>query len=300
MAPIVDLPIVLVNHGGFVPLLFDVLEHLGVQTQFATCVCRGEAAPGGLKGHIVVDLRIPASTTHPDLPAFGKVEVETSVEACIQSVCRIALRHICRDAHAYLRDTPYRLLPRALDQTQRAHRQIVEADHAAYNAGDPCLEVMSHYVLHQDRFITEITGQNRAYRNLVFDAETKLGEQEQLTEKLFQEALQERTDFRENTRLHVELEKRSKAEIERLQKELAERDSRIDQLSRKKKELENTLDRLDEANERRDHRESRHSRRMEAQLKKNADLQNEITQLKKNAALNLRHLKESFKITAKI
>jgi chromosome segregation ATPase len=174
----------------------------------------------------------------------------------------------------------------------------VEADHAAYNAGDPCLEVMSHYVLHQDRFITEITGQNRAYRNLVFDAETKLGEQEQLTEKLFQEALQERTDFRENTRLHVELEKRSKAEIERLQKELAERDSRIDQLNRKKKELEDTLDRLDESNERRDRRESRHSRRMEAQLKKNADLQNEITQLKKNAALNLRHLKESFKITA--
>jgi hypothetical protein len=66
-------------------------------------VCRGEAGPDGLlQGHVVIHLLVPTSTYVPVLHAFMEVAMETSVAACVQSVLRMALCSMMRDAHDYL------------------------------------------------------------------------------------------------------------------------------------------------------------------------------------------------------
>ena len=51
------------------------------------------------------------SETLPELHAFNELKVKTSVEACVQSVSRLTLRRVMRDAHEHLKNGLYRLLP---------------------------------------------------------------------------------------------------------------------------------------------------------------------------------------------
>ena len=111
MAPVVELPVDGLSYGGFTQMLRDVIKELGVPTKRIEYVCLGELGPDGLQGHIVIHLRVPTSETTLELHAFHELEVETSVEACVQSVSHSALCHVMRDAHEHLKNGPYRLLP---------------------------------------------------------------------------------------------------------------------------------------------------------------------------------------------
>ena len=51
------------------------------------------------------------SETLLELHTFQELEVETSIEACVQSVSRSALHHVMRDAHERLRRGLYLLFP---------------------------------------------------------------------------------------------------------------------------------------------------------------------------------------------
>jgi hypothetical protein len=51
------------------------------------------------------------SETLLELHAFDELKVETSVEACVQSVSCSALHRMARDAHEHLKRRLYRLLP---------------------------------------------------------------------------------------------------------------------------------------------------------------------------------------------
>ena len=115
MAPVVELPVDGLAYRGFATILYDVLDLLGVPTEKIEYVCRGEPRPDGLKGHIMVHLKVPASEFVPMLRAFETLEMENSIASCVQSVSRTALRSVMRDAHDYLKIGPYCLLPTALD-----------------------------------------------------------------------------------------------------------------------------------------------------------------------------------------
>jgi hypothetical protein len=95
--------------------MYDVLDSLGVPIEKIEYVCWGEPRPYEFKGHIVVHLKVPASEFVPVLHAFETLEVENSIASCVQSVSRIALHSVMRDAHDYLKTGPYRLVPAALD-----------------------------------------------------------------------------------------------------------------------------------------------------------------------------------------
>ena len=296
MALPAERPVGLETYGGFAPVLFDVLGTLGVHTDDVEYVCRGLPGPNGLQGHTVIVLRVPASTTIPGLRAFRDMEVETSVDACVQAVCRTALRHVCRDAYEHLKDGPYRLLPRALDPAKSVRKQVAAADRAASAVEDPCLEVMGHYVLTQDRYISEIETANHSLRALLSQAKESLAEKEQERLQLYEEASKARTDFWCNTSLHTVREKGMEAEIERLKSQLGAYELRNDHLLCQKLELEDAMERLKLSVEKKKRRENRHGYRMMTQMSKNVTLRRKIKELTENAALNLRHLKEYFKV----
>jgi hypothetical protein len=67
-------------------------------------------------------LKVHASEFVPELHAFEDLQVETSVAACVQSISRLALCRVMRDAHEYLKRGPYHLLPQALYLTQSTRR----------------------------------------------------------------------------------------------------------------------------------------------------------------------------------
>ena len=106
-------------------MLYDVLEELGVPIEQIEYIYRGELGPDGLQVHIVIYLRVPASETLLELHAFQELEVETFVEACVQSISRSTLRRVMLDAHEHLKRGSYHLLPRALDRTQSTRRQVM-------------------------------------------------------------------------------------------------------------------------------------------------------------------------------
>ena len=89
-------------------MLHDILKELGVPAEQIEYAYRGEPGPNGLQGHIIIHLRVPASETLPELHTFNELKVKTSVEACVQSVSRLALRRVMRDAHEHLKNGPYR------------------------------------------------------------------------------------------------------------------------------------------------------------------------------------------------
>ena len=70
MAPAVELPIDGLSYRGFAQMLYDVLEELGVPTEWIRYVYRGELGPDGLQGHIIIHLRVPTSETLPELHTF--------------------------------------------------------------------------------------------------------------------------------------------------------------------------------------------------------------------------------------
>jgi hypothetical protein len=74
-------------------------------------VCRGKPGSDRFKGHIMVHLKVPASEFVLMLHAFETLELKNSIALCVQSVSRIALRCVMRDAHDYLKTGPYHLLP---------------------------------------------------------------------------------------------------------------------------------------------------------------------------------------------
>jgi hypothetical protein len=107
MAPVVKLPVDGLAYHGFTMILYEVLDSLGIPTELIEYVCRGEPGPDKFKGHIMVHLKVPTSEFIPMLRAFETLEVENSIVSCVQSVSRIALRSVMRDAHDYLRTGPY-------------------------------------------------------------------------------------------------------------------------------------------------------------------------------------------------
>ncbi|CAD6238410.1 unnamed protein product [Miscanthus lutarioriparius] len=74
MAPVVKLPVDGLAYRGFATILYDVLDSLGVPTEKIEYVCRGEPRPDGIKGHIVVHLKVPTSEFVPVLRAFETLE----------------------------------------------------------------------------------------------------------------------------------------------------------------------------------------------------------------------------------
>ena len=92
-------------------MLHDFLAKIGVTIDQIEYIYHGELGPNRLQGHIVIHLRVPMSETLLELHVFNELEVETSVEACVQSVSHSALCHVMRDAHEHLKNGPYRLLP---------------------------------------------------------------------------------------------------------------------------------------------------------------------------------------------
>jgi hypothetical protein len=160
---------------GFAMILYGVLDLLGVPTERITCVCRGEARLDRLlQGHVVVHLWVPASAYVPVLHTFEEVAVETSVAACVQSISRMALRSVIRDAHDYLQTRPYRLLPRALNLNQVTVPQDAAADDAARVEVDPCLSASAQYILAQDHYIMEVESQNHSLRDFQFQRDDVL------------------------------------------------------------------------------------------------------------------------------
>lgn len=72
-------------------MLHEVLEELDVPTSQIKYVCRGEMGPEiGLLDHVVICLRVPTSKTILELRAFTILEVERTIEACVQSVSCLA------------------------------------------------------------------------------------------------------------------------------------------------------------------------------------------------------------------
>jgi hypothetical protein len=59
----------------------------------------------------VITIRVPTSETMLELHGITELDVETSIEACVQLVSRKALRHVLHDAREYLKDGPYHLRP---------------------------------------------------------------------------------------------------------------------------------------------------------------------------------------------
>jgi hypothetical protein len=148
MAPLVELAVDARDYCGFATILYEVLDSLGVPTERITCVYRGKAGPDGLlQGHVIVHLLVPASAYVPVLHTFEEVAVETSVAACVQSVSRMALCSMMRDAHDYLQTRPYHPLPRALDLNQVTAPQDTAANHAAHVEVDPSLSASAQYIL---------------------------------------------------------------------------------------------------------------------------------------------------------
>lgn len=119
-------------------------------------------------------LHVPASDTLPDVKAFTNLEVEMTVDTCVQSVSRSELRHICRDARHYLDGGSYHLLPRVLDLTADSETQALEHEWSIFQEADHCLKVTGHYVLAQDRFTLELELRNRRYRSMMFEADEAL------------------------------------------------------------------------------------------------------------------------------
>jgi len=51
-------------------MLYDILAELGVPTEQIEYVCQGEPRNNELEGHIVIHLKVLASTTLPEMHAF--------------------------------------------------------------------------------------------------------------------------------------------------------------------------------------------------------------------------------------
>ena len=67
MAPTVELKIDGESCGGFAQMLREVLQELGVRTELIEYVCQGEQGPDGLQGHIIINIKVPASEAMPKL-----------------------------------------------------------------------------------------------------------------------------------------------------------------------------------------------------------------------------------------
>jgi hypothetical protein len=55
-------------------MLYDVLDELGVPTEWIEYVYRGEPRSDGLQGHIVVHLKVPTNEFIPELHAFEDLQ----------------------------------------------------------------------------------------------------------------------------------------------------------------------------------------------------------------------------------
>lgn len=160
-------------YRGFALILREVLEELGVPAECLVYLCRGKPTPdGGLEGHVVINLKVPASETVPERHAFTELEVETSIDACVHSVSHSALRRVMRDAYERLKGGRFRLLPPALDLSQSTRKQLAAIDLAVLTEKDPYLVTSGLYIL-------EVEQRNHYYRNILFEANESFLKMEQ-------------------------------------------------------------------------------------------------------------------------
>jgi hypothetical protein len=73
MTPAIELPVDGLSYSGFAQMMYDVLDELGVPTEWIEYICRGEPGLDGLQGHIVVHLKVPASKFMPELHTFEEL-----------------------------------------------------------------------------------------------------------------------------------------------------------------------------------------------------------------------------------
>jgi hypothetical protein len=206
-------------------------------------VCRGEPGPDGLKGHIVVHLKVPTSEFVLVLRAFETLEVENSIASCVQSVSRTALCSVMRDTHDYLKMGPYRLLPTTLDLNRFSEPQITAADHATRDKVDPCLRASAQYIIAQDRYIMDAEMQNRCYRDLLFCCDEEFLKVERKEKEMVGKLEEEHMGYDRMKIFYENCEKSLREEIANLKDKVGEAELLHDYLESKVLEYEDRIER---------------------------------------------------------
>jgi hypothetical protein len=176
------------------------------------------------------------------LRAFETLEVENSIASCIQSVSRIALYSVMRDAHDYLRTRLYRLLPAALDLNRFSESQITAADHATWDEVDPCLRASAQYIIAQDRYIMDVEMQNYRYRDLLFCCDEEFLKVERKEGEMVGKLEEERMGYDRMKTFHENCEQSFQKKIANLKDKVGEAELRHDYLESKVLECEDWIE----------------------------------------------------------
>ena len=114
---------------------------------------------------------MPASEVIPELRAFSELEVDTSIDYCVQSISCMAMGTIMRELHERLKDGHFRQLPGALDPHKGIFAQLAATDQVVLAEEDPCHRISGLCILTQDRYIMELEQKCHRQRNMLFEAD---------------------------------------------------------------------------------------------------------------------------------
>ncbi|CAN6204247.1 unnamed protein product [Urochloa humidicola] len=137
--------------GGFADLLLEVLERAGVNTDNVTFEGVTQLLPGAEgEGWTQIHTVVPYDMSVPEFVPWHEDVAETSMADAVQTAARHTLRDVHRPLRSRLQDTPYRYLPRALqepDSDREAFQILREVDYEP----DERLRVAGRCILVQDQ-----------------------------------------------------------------------------------------------------------------------------------------------------
>ncbi|CAN6234403.1 unnamed protein product [Urochloa humidicola] len=137
--------------GGFADLLLETLERAGVSTDRVTFEGVTQLLPGAEEdGWTQIHTVVPYDVHFPEYVPWHEDVAETNLSDAVQTAARRTLRDIHMQLRSRLQDTPYRYLPRALqqpDSDREAFQLLREVDYEL----DERLRVAGRCILAQDQ-----------------------------------------------------------------------------------------------------------------------------------------------------
>ncbi|CAN6338148.1 unnamed protein product [Urochloa humidicola] len=137
--------------GGFADLLLETLERAGVNTDGVTFEGVTQRLPGAEgEGWTRIRTVIPYDVHIPEYVPWRENKTETNMSDAVQTAARCMLRDVHMQLRSRLQDTPYRYLPRTLQQPD-SDREAFQLLRVVDYEPDERLRVAGRCILAQDQ-----------------------------------------------------------------------------------------------------------------------------------------------------
>ncbi|CAN6201908.1 unnamed protein product [Urochloa humidicola] len=137
--------------GGFADLLLETLERAGVNTDAVTFVGVTQLLPGAEgEGWTWIHIVVPYDVRIPEFMPWHENVTETNMADAVQTAARRTLRDVHMQLRPRLQDTPYRYLPRALQEPD-SNRETFQILREVNYEPDERLRVAGRSILAQDQ-----------------------------------------------------------------------------------------------------------------------------------------------------